>query len=57
MNGWQRRPLPELPHLQQVPPELMDRILVEHLKEVDARQDAIAERIRHPSEPRTVDPS
>ena len=46
MNGWQRRPLQEPPQGQQIPPTLLDRILVEHLKEVDARQDAIAERIR-----------
>jgi hypothetical protein len=41
-----RRPLPEPPHLQQIPPELLDRMMAEHLQMLDARQDAIAARIQ-----------
>jgi hypothetical protein len=46
MNGWQRRPIPEPPQGQEIPPALLERIVAEHLKALDQRQDEIAARIR-----------
>lgn len=46
MNGWQRRPIMDPEHRQQLPPALLEKLMADHLKELDALQDEIAEHIQ-----------